>query len=66
MTRKGNETYATGRGDSSALSLSGVQMDDVTLDVTELPKQMWTQDYKQVMKGLVRHPKKKWIFCKFS
>ena len=32
------------------------QVDDATLDVTELPVRKWTQDYKEFLEGLIRPP----------
>ena len=30
------------------------QVDDTTLDVTELPVRKWTQDYKEFLEGLIK------------
>ena len=34
--------------------MSQLQVDETTLDVTELPVRMWTQDYKDFLEGLIR------------
>ena len=33
-------------------------MDETTLDVTELPVRMWTQDYKEFLEGLIKPEEK--------
>ena len=35
-----------------------VQVDDTTLDVTELPLRKWTQDYKEFLEGLIKPEEK--------
>jgi len=35
-----------------------VQVDDMTLDVTELPLRKWTQDYKEFLEGLIKPEEK--------
>ena len=40
------------------LSAGGPQVDDTTLDVTELPIRKWTQDYKEFLEGLIKPEEK--------
>ena len=42
----------------SVTSISALQVDDTTLDVTELPVRKWTQDYKEFLEGLIKPEEK--------
>ena len=38
--------------------MDALQVDDTTLDVTELPVRKWTQDYKEFLEGLIKPEEK--------
>ena len=38
--------------------MSQLQVDETTLDVTELPVRKWTQDYKEFLEGLIKPEEK--------
>ena len=38
----------------SAIWMDALQVDDTTLNVTELPVRKWTQDYKEFLEGLIK------------
>ena len=42
----------------SAILMDALQVDDTTLDVTELPVRKWTQDYKEFLEGLIKPEEK--------
>ena len=40
------------------VKVDALQVDDMTLDVTELPVRKWTQDYKEFLEGLIKPEEK--------
>ena len=57
---KGTITEVPASGGERAYVVSGTVrvIDDTTIEVTELPLQSWTQDYKEFLEGLARPEKK--------
>lgn len=43
---------------TQAEDMLSMQVDDATLEITELPVRKWTQDYKEFLEGLIKPEEK--------